>query len=542
MVSRSRIPSSNQTFATTRCAASRHRRPDLTRPRNAIGLAVAGAVALLWVVLRSGPKPSRLSYPCQQSAFGLATAAFGVPLVAAVVAGRAAFLRFLHSVGGKIAGMGMAVLCIALIAYGSYDSQPAVIMATPPADYHPAVYLVNDARGVLPGRFGGVDDLVTLMGSSGLKWHRFPLVGLTAGPDGLIDRDDVVIVKINAQWPQRGGTNTDVLRGILRRIVEHPGGFVGEIIVADNGQGSGNLNRPDCNAEDYGQSPQDVVNDFAAEGWGVSTKLWDAFRTASVGEYASGDVADGYVLSTALDPETAIRASYPKFQSPRGTGISYKYGIWDPVSTTYDHDRLVVINVPVLKTHSIYAVTGAVKNHMGVITQSLGTDSHASVGRGGLGTVLAEVRVPDLTILDCIWVLARPGWGPSASYAQASRRDQLVAGRDPVALDAWAVKDILIPQILANGYTVADYASTQDPDNPNSTFRRYLDRSMNEMLAAGIPTTNDYNAVLLFVDGGGASIPTVSGWGAALLALLLLVVGGAMVARLPRPINGTHSG
>jgi hypothetical protein len=362
-------------------------------------------------------------------------------------------------------------------------------------------------------------------------------VSLTAGPDGLIDRDDVVIVKVNAQWSQRGGTNTDVLRGILRRIVEHPDGFVGEIIVADNGQGSGNLNRSECNAEDHGQSPQDVVNDFVAEGWSVSTRLWDAFRTTSVGEYASGDAADGYVLSAALDPETEIRVSYPKFQSPRGTCISYKYGIWDPVSTTYDHDRLVVLNVPVLKTHSIYAATGAVKNHMGVITQSLGTDSHNGVGRGGLGSVLAEVRVPDLTILDCIWVLARPRLGPSATYTEANRRDQLVAGTDPVALDVWAVKNILVPQILANGYTVADYASTQNPDNPDSKFRRYLDSSMNEMLASGIPTTNDYNAVRLFVYGGESSIPTVSGWGATLFALLLLVVGGATVARLPRPIN-----
>lgn len=535
MADRSRIPSSSHTFPATRCVASRHGHPYPTRSRNAIWFAVTGAAALLWLVLRSGPKPSRLSYPCQQSAFGLATAAFGVPIVAAVVAGRTAFLRFLHSAGGKIAGMGVAVLFIALIAYASYDSQPDVTIATPPPDHRPAVYLVNNARGVLPGRFGGVDDLVTLMGSSGLKWHRSPTVGPSAGPDGLIDRDDVVIVKINAQWPQRGGTNTDVLRGILRRIVEHPDGFVGEIIIADNGQGSGNLNRPECNAEDYGQSPQEVVNDFASEGWSVSTRLWDAFRTTSVGEYASSDAADGYVLSAALDTETAIRVSYPKFQSPRGTCISYKYGIWDPVSTTYDHDRLVVLNVPVLKTHSIYAVTGAVKNHMGVITQSLGTDSHAGVGRGGLGSVLAEVRVPDLTILDCIWVLARPGWGPNASYAQTSRRDQLVAGTDPVALDAWAVKNILVPQILANGYTVADYALTQDPDNPDSTFRRYLDRSMNEMLAAGIPTTNDYNAVRLFVYGGGSPIPTVSGWGTVTLVLLLLAAGGVTIARRAAP-------
>jgi len=442
-------------------------------------------------------------------------------------------MRFLGGIGGKISGVGVAALLIVLVAHASQKSPPQMIIATPPADYHPAVYLVNNARGVEPGRYGGVDDLITVIGSSGLKWHRSANVGPTAGPGGIIARDDVVIIKINAQWAQRGGTNSDVLRGIIRRIVEHPDGFVGEIVVADNGQGSGSLDRTENNAEDHGQSPQDVVNDFAAEGWSVSTKLWDAFRTVSVGEYSGGDATDGYVVAATPDAETGVRVSYPKFQSPRGTRISYKYGVWDPGSSTYAHDRLVVINVPVLKTHSIYAVTGAVKNHMGVITQSLGTDSHAGVGRGGLGSVLAEVRVPNLTILDCIWILARPGLGPSASYDQVSRRDQLAASTDPVALDSWAVKNILIPQIQANGYTAANYGSTQDPDNPASVFRQYLDRSMNEMLTAGIPTTNDYNAVRLWVFGSGP-VPALSSWGAALFALLLLIAGSMTVARRSR--------
>src|SRR3989304_4972442 len=47
-----------------------------------------GCAALLWLILRSGPKPTRLSYPCQQSAFGLGAGVFGAPFVAAVVHGR----------------------------------------------------------------------------------------------------------------------------------------------------------------------------------------------------------------------------------------------------------------------------------------------------------------------------------------------------------------------------------------------------------------------------------------------------------------------
>ena len=40
-------------------------------------VAVAG---LAWLALRSGSKPSRLSYPCQQAALGSATMVFGIPL------------------------------------------------------------------------------------------------------------------------------------------------------------------------------------------------------------------------------------------------------------------------------------------------------------------------------------------------------------------------------------------------------------------------------------------------------------------------------
>lgn len=468
----------------------------------------AGVCALLWLLLRTGTKPSRLGYPCQQSAFGMAAAAFGVPLVAALLAGRAGLLKFMRTGGGKVAGGFIATLAIVLFASASYDSRPLAEVLPPRVDYHPDIYLVNDVRGLDPElepvRFGGVDDLVTLMGMTGFKWHRSPKIGVSAGPGGLIDNDDVIVLKVNGQWAQRGGTNTDVLRGVLRKIVEHPDGFAGEIVVADNGQGWGDLDRLASNAEDRGQSMQDVADEFIAEGWTVSTRLWDGFRNLHVDDYVDGNYSDGYVLSAAPDPETDIIVSYPKFVTINATYISYKYGIWDRQSETYDADRLVVINMPVLKTHSIYGVTGAVKNHMGVVTQGLSTDSHDCVEFGGLGSFLAEVRLPDLTILDCIWVLAHPGSGPRAYYDNTSRRDQLVAGTDPVALDMWAVKHILMPQIIANGYESVDYGDTQDPDNPASVFRNYLDRSMSEMLRAGIDTTNDYDAVNLHVWGGDA--------------------------------------
>jgi hypothetical protein len=62
---------------------------------------ISGVLSLLWLLLRSGPKPSRLAYPCQQAAFGTAAAAFGVPVAAAVVALRARIAAALRTAWGK---------------------------------------------------------------------------------------------------------------------------------------------------------------------------------------------------------------------------------------------------------------------------------------------------------------------------------------------------------------------------------------------------------------------------------------------------------
>lgn len=493
------------------------------------GTVVSGVLALAWLVLRTGTKPSRLAYPCQQAALTTAAAAFGVPFVSMVITARGRLVRLLHTGRGIVAVTGCLAVGAVVLALAAPDVSYEGMFMEPPAGYRAQVFLVNHANGPVAGRFPGVDKLVSVMGSNGLKLHRSTIVSPTAGPDGLIGADDVVLLKVNSQWPERGGTNTDVLRGVIRQIVEHPDGFSGEVVVADNGQSLGSLTRDNNNAEDITQSPQDVVNDFAAEGWHVSTMLWDTIRNRSASEYAAGDMIDGYVVSSTYDAETNLRESYPKFQTAYGEYVSYKQGVWSTSTQSYDADKLDVINMPVLKTHSIYGITASVKNHMGVVSQSLASESHGAVARGGLGSMLADVRCPDLTIMDAIWVMARPGYGPSASYADATRRDQLLASQDPVALDMWAATNIMIPAIIDNGYTYDAYHAMQDPADPNSTFRTYLDRSMNEMLLGGIDTTNDLDSIDLHVYQQVDPIPTVSAWGLVVMLLVTLIAGTALL-------------
>ena len=471
---------------------------------------VAGIAALAWLLYRTGSKPSRLAYPCQQAAFSTASLVFGGAVVAAAVALR----RRLRAALFTPAGIGLAALCVlGVIGVRGYLSQaegfdataPPTAAAPAPApaapagtdEYRAQVFVASNCPQDLAGdRFPGLDTLVETMGAGGLKFYKSAVTSLTAGPGGIIAPADVVIIKINYQWPQRGGTNTDLLRGLIARIVEHPDAFTGEIVVCENTQFQppDNYDRTENNAQDHHQSPLDVVTHFQSLGHRISMYDWTAIRTVSVGEYSAGDTRNGYVVG-AYDPALLGRVSYPKFQTAYGTMISTKLGVWT-AGGGYDRSRYKFINVPVLKSHhSTYGATACVKHYMGVATRELSTNTHTAIAKGILGALIGQIRPADLNILDCIWINANPSTGPATTYTGATRRDQLVASRDPVAADIWAVKNILIPAFVANGYSPPWPTPSADPDDPNSAFRKYLDASMSYIRAAGFDATNDLTKI-----------------------------------------------
>ncbi|MCP3977971.1 MAG: DUF362 domain-containing protein [bacterium] len=453
---------------------------------------VSGTLALAWLILRSGTRPSRFAYPCQQAAFATAAAAFGVPVVAAILSLRHRTIDSLRTPrGAAIAGLGIVV------TFGMWTYVTRAPAYTGPTTRAPASYMAevfdqqNCPQDPHGERFVCLDDLLETMGARGLKFHRSATPSLTAGPDGILGADDVIVVKINYQWDERGGTNTDLLRGLIRRIVDHPDEFTGEIVVCENTQFASayNFDRPDNNAQNIGQSPRDVVTDFLNQGHDVSLYDWTSVRHTQVDEYSAADLTDGYV-AYPYDPDLHGFLSYPKFRTELGTYISLRDGVWDP-ATGYDRERLKFINLPVLKSHSAtYGATSMVKNYMGVITTGLGTSSHSAMHYGLLGALLGEIRPADLNILDAIWVNANPFTGPATSYSGATRTDRLVATLDPVAGDIWAVKNILVPAFESNGYSPPWPSPSADPDTPFSDFRQYLDHSMNYIVAAGYQATN----------------------------------------------------
>jgi len=492
------------------------------KPRHAIGRTarawdriststfIVGLLSLVWLAFRTGTKPSRAAYPCQRlaaanSATWLATYILPALSITGFIGENRSWRRKLATValmlvvsfGAAWIVNGPGLLGVAATGPVNLVLEAARASASPASDV-----LVIDGT---VGDDGGIARLISLMAQHGTALYRSDTVGPARGPQGLIAQDAVVLIKINAQWDQRGGTNTDLLRSLVEAIVNHPDGFTGEVIVADNGQaqygstGSGGSMDWDWNnAEDRSQSTQDVV-DALAETHRVSTFLWDRITRTQAAEYEAGDLDDGYIVAATRSSSTGALVAYPKFRTSYGTYVSFKRGIWDPARKTYDSKRLVVINVPVLKPHMIFGVTGCIKHYMGVtsdyLTRSAGARAHDSVGTGGMGTLIAETRLPDLNILDATYVSLAPGAGPQVRYAHATEIGVIAASTDPVALDYWGAKYILTQGARARG--VRDTRSL-DPESRRS-FATWLRLSMAELAAAGHQVTVDETRMNIYV-------------------------------------------
>jgi len=292
-------------------------------------------------------------------------------------------------------------------------------------------------------RHAGIECLLALMAGQGLALYRSEAGDPLASPQGMIAADDVVLVKINAQWKYRGCTNSDVVRGLIQRILEHPDGFRGEVVLVENGQGRGSL---DCdnkagyrdsgihaNAVNQAHSFRFLVDRVFADPR-VSAYLLDPVRERFIG--SDDHVTDGY--------RRLEDVSYPCFTTPGGRRVELREGIW--IGSGH-RQNLKLINVPVLKHHDKGGseITASLKHMYGLLSMA---DGHVGVRHySGLGEACAKmmvaVRPPVLNIVDAIWVshLALSGY-PAEKTRQLN---VLASSQDPVALDHWVARHVLFP-------------------------------------------------------------------------------------------------
>lgn len=529
-----------------------HRGKQGKKKHRFVTVAIIAIASAVWFALRTGTKPSRVLYPCQQAALAnmLLFKTIAAASLPSMVSLRAAAGRLKPVAILCIISVGGFILAADQVQFGLQPLQTDTripIVLTPQTAVNPEnasnLFFVQNATGQEGNTDEAVTALIDLMSTEGLHFYN-----TTTTPDGLIESDDVIIIKMNGQWDYRGGTNTDLIKSVINAIIDHPDGFTGEVVIADNGQGSGNLDRYNPNSYYRNQSAQQVAESFAPD-WDVSTILWDNLRYSTVDDYNDGDFSTGYVRSSVWNDDTQLFVSYPKFQSTAtGAYISFKQGVWYN-DTGFDSDQLKVINMPVLKTHFRYGVTGCIKHYMGVPQGHIVTSVHSSIphehfaiGYGGMGTLMAETRMPVLNIMDLTWINAHPlessdYVGPWSRYNVACATDIIGASLDPVAMDYWTAKHILIPTAEHLNYTAF---TSLDPDNESihvnlyhqqipqdESFHNYLERSMNELADAGFQVTMDESQMSVFVtalSNAGPVIPTTTG-GLTLLSYLPIFVG-----------------
>jgi len=463
----------------------------------------AGFLTFLWLLVRSGTKPSRIVYPCQRAA--AAYTFYSIGLFLFPIFGLKLNMKDVFRSRKKILSL-VAVIGIGLIIWNlnNLNNKPGevnlvgddvVIKNNMIPNPTSKIFVIQNTIG----EYAGTKKLIELMEKNNQSFYK------TNIKNGLISSDDVILIKVNSQWDQRGGTNTDLVKSLIQLITEHPEGFNGEIIVCDNGQSQfgsdmagGSLDWKYNNAEDTSQSMQKVVDQFSDK-YKVSTFLWDDITEKEVKEYLDGDYKDGYIVYKAPDPYTGIIVSYPKFKTKDGTYISFKYGVWDQTKNEYDSNKLKVINIPVLKSHSIYGVTASVKHYMGIVSDKLTNhNAHNSVGSGGMGAQMAETRVPTLNIIDAIWVNVIPKGGPSTPYNKAYPSKIIASSVDPIALDYWSAKNILMPTSKEIGYT---NVISLDPDYQEvRSFGSWLLLSKEALNRAGYNYTMDIQKISVYVD------------------------------------------
>ena len=484
-------------------------------------LGLLAVVSAIWFMLRTGRKPTRIVYPCQQVAveninmFHLALMA-SIPPTFISLRKSKSFLKPMLILSTLLVG---SVFLVNDPFSNSFDTffenrtrvpltlSPQSALTSYPSD----LFFVQKVSREEGNMDLAVSSLIGLMELQGLYFYKNAIRS-----SGLIGNNDVVILKVNGQWNYNGGTNTDLVKSVINALVSHPDGFTGEVVIADNGQGLGSMNHAQSNSFYHDQSNAEVAGMF--DPFHVSTFLWDTIRSKTVDDFDDGDFTDGYVRNLTWNSDTEIYVSYPKFTTDYSTYISFKEGVWDN-TTGFDSDRLKVINMPVLKSHFRYGVTGCIKHYMGVpqgyVVPSVDPSiphEHFSIAQGGMATLMVETRAPILNILDMIWINANPlesssRRGPWGDYDYTTFTDIIGASQDPVALDYWASKNVLVPTARLNYDTYSSLDPDYEPLSPqyigydqmDESFHNYLRRSKDVLNDAGLQATMNPSAMNVFV-------------------------------------------
>ena len=311
---------------------------------------------------------------------------------------------------------------------------------------------------------------------------------MMGGIGRLIGLEDVVIIKPNAQWWNQGAPNLAALKTFVDLIMERPGGFKGEVVLAENCHRGPHpwtsLNAAWAHDFEWNADIQGIRN-LNALGSGLQKKYGDRFSAChwidvgSGGKRISGPKdGTGYVYCDGTGGVPLISCdnglegkdrratimTYPIFKTVKGTIIDFKNGVWEKGSFT--DQPINLINLSALNHHSTYCgMTSAIKNYMGITDLSGGPDPFhdgrlignyynfhsfpfnkwapgpepGMLGKE-IGTFMKTIRQADLNIITAEWIGLASRTEPPVAHTRA-----VLASTDPAALDYHAAKYLLFP-------------------------------------------------------------------------------------------------
>jgi hypothetical protein len=360
-----------------------------------------------------------------------------------------------------------------------------------------------------------------------------------ANVDTVLDRsrldigdDDLVIIKVAAQWWNQGMTNVAGARRVIERVLARPG-FRGEIVVFENthfrlADGSGlaraftrpserNVDVPGWTtlgdlAAAYRDHPRvsfvglvdAAPSELAGDPWHDPEHTHGVYGGDGRGPIGHGELRDGMRWDFARTFEkkrgwfetSRTPLSWPVFRSPKsGLYIDLADGIREATGAKTSR-KLTWISLVTVNEHASTGITACCKSAMGVLDMSCGrfgtdprTDGYQSVHyfgnpeatwrmAGPLAHFAREVRAPDLYIAIAEWVaVSPPGFSddedPRLSAAAAQRAQTVVAGTDPVAIDYYCAKHVLMPIATSINAPARHMLDVDHPDAKATRFLRY---------------------------------------------------------------------
>lgn len=289
---------------------------------------------------------------------------------------------------------------------------------------------------------------------------------LLGGMDSIVGPHDIVILKGNGQWPNRGYTHTGCIKAVTDAILAIPG-FDGEVHICDNVQTYGATGQfgfdagPAHRADNWpDHNWNSLAAEYQAEGKPVATKRWFNSATDIRGP---ADLTDGWLRTFFDFYGIPTFLSTPVYASPLTPGrmMDLRRGVWEDGAYSAFR-RLKVIYLPTLNYHSHYAgLTSAVKCFFGATEihggvygtfrghyqihsssyQHAGVDQNLNAHRAGELTAryMHTLHAPDLFITCAMYS------GHNGRWSAAAKTDTVLACRNPASLDYIACKNVIGP-------------------------------------------------------------------------------------------------